>query len=349
MENRKEASSRRTARSVTAVSAALVAGCLGLITGCATTDATGKALVAHQAEIARESGPLETAAARQPGPLVTEYFASADALEPAYRFPGRRVFGMIDAGRYLLGCVLLLGTAPSPRGTIIALHGYNAYSAFNLSALYRLVEDGWAVVAVDLPGHGNSSGERGTIGDFSEYADSIRSVVLWTENQKAYDLPRPLFLLGHSTGGAAALETLWDYPAGIDGAVLLAPLLAPRRFALTSTFARISSAFSSSGPIPGPRQGYLCFDRMPFEWVKSLSRWRSGLSRRPTIDTPILVVQGAQDRSVDAKANVRALTAVAPQAEVRILAGRGHVLLDRAAAQEETLAAVECFLDSRDR
>ena len=347
MENRKEGSSRRTARSVAV--AALVALGLGLLAGCATADATGKALVAHQAEIARESGPLETAATRQAGPLVTEYFSSADALEPAYRFPGRRVFGMIDAGQYRLGCVLLLGSAPSSRGTIVALHGYNAYSAFNLSALYRLVEDGWAVVAVDLPGHGNSSGERGAIGDFSEYADSIRDVVRWTETQKAYDLPRPLVLLGHSTGGAATLETLWDYPAGIDRAVLLAPLLAPRRFALTSTFARISSAFFPSGPIPGPRQGYLCFDRMPFELVKSLSRWRSGLPRRPILDTPILVVQGALDRNVDPVANVRALYAVAPRAEVRILAGRGHVLLDRAAAQEETLAAIEGFIDGRGR
>ena len=315
------------------------------LAGCATVDSTGIALAAHQEAIAREVGPLETAATRQGGPLVAEYLSNADALEPEYRFPGTRVLGMVDCESCRLGCVLLLGPASPPRGTIVALHGYNAYSAFNLSALYRLAENGWAVVAVDLPGHGNSSGTRGYIGDFSEYADSVRDIVRWIGDQKAYDLPRPLVLLGHSTGGAAALETLWDHPEGIDRAVLVAPLIEPRHFTLTSTIARVSSAFSPYGPIPGAKQGYLCFDRMPFEWVKALARWRSGLKMRPAIDIPILVVQGDADRSVDCNANLRAISAIAPKAEVQVLTGRGHVLLDRSDAQEETLAAVESFLD----
>lgn len=331
------------------VAAALIIAAGLALSGCATVDTTGIALAAHQDAIAREVGPLELAASRQNGPLVAEYFACADALEPSYRFPGTRVLGMVDCEVCRLGCVLLLGPASPPRGTIIALHGYNAYSAFNLSALYRLAEDGWAVVAVDLPGHGNSSGTRGYIGDFSEYADSINDIVRWIGDQKANVLPRPLVLFGHSTGGAAALETLWDHPEGIDRAILVAPLIEPRRFWLTSTIARVSSAFSPYGPIPGPKQGCLCFDRMPFEWVKALGRWRSGLEKRPAIDIPILVVQGDADRNVDCNANLRALSAIAPKAEVRILAGRGHVLLDRSAAQEETLAAVEAFLDENAR
>lgn len=313
---------------------------------CASIDATGPALIAHQEAIAREAGPLETATQRQDGPLVSEYFDKADSLEPAYRFPGTRVFGMIDGATSQLGCVLLRGKDAPPRGTIIALHGYNGYSAFNLSALYRLAEDGWAVVAVDLPGHGNSSGPRGYIGDFSEYAVAVRDVVAWTESQKDYALPRPLVLLGHSTGGAAALETLWDYPAGIDRAVLLAPLLAPRRFALNSSFARVSSLFSTAGPIPGPKQGYLCFDRMPFAWVRALAVYRSRIGKRPTIEIPVLAVQGDADKALNWKANLRAISRIAPNAEVRLLSGRGHVLLDRSAAQEETLAVIKAFLDT---
>jgi len=330
-----------------AAALAIIVSVGSAISGCASVDVTGNALIAHQEAIAREAGPLETASPWQSGPLVNEYFASADALEPSYQFPGSRVFGMVDCELCRLGCVILRGHDSPPRGTIVALHGYNSYSALNLSALYRLAEEGWVVVAVDLPGHGNSGGERGYIGDFSEYADSVRDVVAWIDSQKNYALPRPLTLLGHSTGGAAVLEALWDHPEGIDRAVLLAPLLEPRRFAFTASFASISSAFSPYGPIPGPRQGYLCFDRMPFKWVKALARWRSALKVRPAIAIPLLVVQGDADRAIDCDANLRALSAIAPKAEVCVLLGRGHVLLDRSAAQEETLAAVEAFLDGR--
>ncbi len=327
-----------------AIGFAAVMSCIS----CASVDVTGPALIAHQEAIAREAGPLETASVRQDGPLVSEYFDKADSLEPSWRFPGTRVFGMIDGASCQLGCVLLRGKDSPPRGTIIALHGYNSYSAFNLSALYRLAEDGWAVVAVDLPGHGNSSGQRGYIGDFSEYADAVRDVVAWTESQKDYDLPHPLVLLGHSTGGAAMLETIWDYPAGIDRAVLLAPLLAPRRFALNSSFARISSLFSPAGPIPGPKQGYLCFDRMPFAWVRALGVYRSRIGKRGTIEIPVLAIQGDADRAINWKANIRAISRVAPNAELRLLAGRGHVLFDRSSAQEETLAVIKAFLDTQE-
>lgn len=328
-----------------AVSVSIALAALLSCSACASIDATGPALIAHQEAIAREAGPLETASVRQDGPLVSEYFDKADALEASYRFPGTRIFGMIEGASNQLGCVLLLGNDSPSRGTIIALHGYNAYSAFNLSALYRLASDGWAVVAVDLPGHGNSSGPRGYIGDFSEYADAVRDVVAWTESQKTYVLPRPLVLLGHSTGGAAVLETLWDYPAGIDRAVLLAPLLAPRRFALNSAFARVSSAFTPAGPIPGPKQGYLCFDRMPFAWVRALGVYRSRIGKRAKIEIPVLAVQGDADNALNWKANIRAISSVAPNAELRVLSGKGHVLFDRSSAQEETLAAIKDFLD----
>jgi alpha-beta hydrolase superfamily lysophospholipase len=327
------------------LTAALAAAALVAVT-CASLKPEEDALAKLREALAAEAGPLERAAAPQTGPYVTEYFANADRLEPGYVFPGTRLLGTVDAAGYRLGVVLLLPpTGVGERGTIIAWHGYAGYSAFNLPFLYRLSADGWPVLAVDLPGHGFSSGPSADIGDFSEYGACVNGVKKWMRAQTRFAFPRPLVLLGHSTGGSAVLESLWQDPAGVDRAVLLAPLLEPNGFWFTSSVAGCAGTFASGGPMPGPRQGYLSPYEMPFSWVKALGRWRDALRQRPPLALPILVVQGDHDKTLDWKAGLADLKRIAPDAEVKVLAGRGHTLLDRGPAQAETLEAVRVFLE----
>ncbi len=328
--------------SLTALFAAAAMSCLT----CAGLKPEVAALDRIRSGLAREAGPLEAATLPQHGPFVTQYWANADELVPGYRYPGKRLLGTIDAGGYRLGVVLLLPPAGAPaRGTIVALHGYTGYSALNLPALYHLAVDGWTLLAVDLPGHGFSSGPSADIRDFSEYGACVRGVIDWLRSQKKYDFKRPLVLLGHSTGGSAVLEALWQNPAGVDKAVLLAPLLVPRDFGLTSGLADIASLFAPEGPIPGKRTGYLSPYDIPFSWVEALERWKDKLPGRPALTLPVLVVQGDADKTLDWRTDLAILKRIVPGAEVRILKGCGHTLFDRGRAQAETLAAVEEFLN----
>jgi alpha-beta hydrolase superfamily lysophospholipase len=310
---------------------------------CASLRPQVEALDALRDALAREAGPLDTARVPQTGPLVAEYFANADLLEPGYSFPGTRIMGTITTAGYRLGAVLLLPAAPA-RGTIIAWHGYSGYSALNLSALYRLVEDGWSVLAVDLPGHGFSSGPAGDIGDFSDYGACVRGAIDWRNSQKAFSLPLPLVLLGHSTGGAAVLEALWQRSTDIDRVVLLAPLIDLGSSGFASCMVGGASLFAPDGRVTGRRSGYLSPYEIPFTWVKALGRWRAKLDERPTIATPLLMLQGDADKVLDWRSNIDDLKRFAPDAVVLVLRGRGHTLFDRSAAQAKALAAIREFL-----
>jgi lysophospholipase len=316
-----------------------------ILTTCTTVSPqTETRLQTLRESIAEEAGPLESVVLPQNGPYVSDYFIQADRLEPAYHFSGVRIMGTIDGTDFRLGAILLLPPQKKPQGTIIAFHGYASYTAFTLSALYRLAEDNWSILAVDLPGHGFSSGRSGDIGDFRQYGVCAADAIAWVKKQKTYDLPKPMVLLGHSTGGTAVLETLWEHPSDIDRAILLAPLIEPKNFGFTSRMAGFFHAFAEAVPLPGPKQGYLGFEEMPFSWVASLSRWKASLATRPVITLPVLVVQGDADKTLDWKSDIKLLKKEIPGATVRILSGRHHSLFDRGETQTETLAVIREYL-----
>ncbi|MFZ4618279.1 MAG: alpha/beta hydrolase, partial [Rectinemataceae bacterium] len=86
-----------------------------------------------------------------------------------------------------IGAALLL---PPPgvdtRGTILAWHGYLSYGVYLVPGLERLAERGWACLSADLPGHGFSTGEPGSIADFSDYARVTDAVLAWANGQTTY-------------------------------------------------------------------------------------------------------------------------------------------------------------------
>jgi alpha-beta hydrolase superfamily lysophospholipase len=315
-----------------------------LLSSCAVFGPPQDKVMSLRDSIAMEAGPLESVVLPQNGPYVTDYFTRADKYLSHYRFPGKRIMGYINTTDYRLGVILLLPPQEKLKGTIIAFHGYAAYSAFNLPALYRISAHGWAILAVDLPGHGFSSGYSGDIKDFSQYGVCISDIKAWIKRQQTYILPKPLVLLGHSTGGSAVLEALWQDPGGIDKAVLLAPLIKPRYFEYTSCIASFMQLFMYAGPMVGPKQGYLSPEVMPFTWVNALRRWRKHLSERPIITVPVLILQGDADRTLDWKDGLDFLKQKIPGATIKIISGGPHTLLNHGPIQSEIIAQILEFL-----
>ena len=88
----------------------------------------------------------------------------------------------------------------------------------------RLVEErGYAVYALDHRGHGRSGGERANIERFQYVVSDLGTFVGRAQRQHP---DAPVFLLGHSMGGAIALACVVRNPGGLKGLVLSAPALA---------------------------------------------------------------------------------------------------------------------------
>jgi acylglycerol lipase len=107
-------------------------------------------------------------------------------------------------------------------GVVVLLHGYGEHLGLYDPLARRLARDGIAVHAMDAVGHGRSDGERALIASWDYFVDDARVLVALAREQHP---GRPLVLVGHSGGGAAAYLLALRSP-GIAQAIVLsgAPL-----------------------------------------------------------------------------------------------------------------------------
>lgn len=96
---------------------------------------------------------------------------------------------------------------------IVLIHGLGEHYARYSDWSARFVDKGFAVVGIDLPGHGRSEGKRGHIKDFHEYNQIIESVAKFAFS-KFGELPIGLY--GHSLGGNIILNYLLTNIFGFD-------------------------------------------------------------------------------------------------------------------------------------
>lgn len=120
----------------------------------------------------------------------------------------------------------------TPRAAIALLHGLaehaGRYAAFAAAMNAADID----VYAIDLRGHGHASGRRAWAARFDEYLDDADALVAHAGAACA-QRGTPLFLMGHSMGGAiAALYAIERAPQGsvpLAGLLLSSPALAPGR------------------------------------------------------------------------------------------------------------------------
>ena len=107
------------------------------------------------------------------------------------------------------------------QGTVVVLHGYAMGKEVMGSFAALLADAGFDVVLVDLPGHGESSGEFVTWG--IREAEAINAL---REALEARSASRPLIGFGISLGGSVALRAAATEP-GWDAVVALQPFEDP--------------------------------------------------------------------------------------------------------------------------
>ena len=91
-----------------------------------------------------------------------------------------------------------------PKGTVLLVHGFGEHSGrYREEVVPYLSEQGLAVFAFDLVGHGKSDGKRGHCQGYGQLMDLLSDAVAETQNR----FPGlPLFLYGHSMGGNLVLN-----------------------------------------------------------------------------------------------------------------------------------------------
>jgi alpha-beta hydrolase superfamily lysophospholipase len=91
-----------------------------------------------------------------------------------------------------------------PRAVLVVVHGLKDHSSRYAELAELLVARGIAVYALDLRGHAHSAGVRVGVDRFEDYLADLDVLVRHVQQREG---GAPMFLFGHSMGGAIA--TLW--------------------------------------------------------------------------------------------------------------------------------------------
>lgn len=110
-------------------------------------------------------------------------------------------------------------SAPS-KGRVLLIHGMSEHSARHLETEKALLDLNFSVVRFDLRGAGQSGGRRQWVRSFDDYIEDVSTVYRWICRERE---PKPLYLFGHSLGGAIGLSFLEYYQKAFQGCILSAP------------------------------------------------------------------------------------------------------------------------------
>jgi alpha-beta hydrolase superfamily lysophospholipase len=111
----------------------------------------------------------------------------------------------------------------SPRAVVVIAHGAGEHSGRYAHVAARLVDDGYAVYALDHRGHGHSEGHRAHVDRMDNLVADLDSFVVLASGEHP---GVRTFLLGHSLGGAISLRYAIRHQDRLTGLILSGTLAA---------------------------------------------------------------------------------------------------------------------------
>lgn len=244
------------------------------------------------------------------------------------------------------------GTAGGP--TILMIHGLAGQLRHFTYALFPLLAARFRLIAIDRPGSGHS--ER-----FGDAGAGLRAqAAMIHEFLRREGIERPL-VVGHSLGGAIALQLALDHPDSVGGLALLAPLTAPQRtppvvfrgiaiasrtlrFVVAHTIAvpiairrRRAVLAMAFGPNPVPpdyptRGGSLlglrpaAFSATAADLLAAFHDLPALAARYESLQVPVGVFFGASDRILDPREHGVAFQSRLPEVDLELREGLGHMV-----------------------
>ena len=201
------------------------------------------------------------------------------------------------------------------RGAVIIVHGLAEHSNRYAHVASYLVENGYAVFALDHLGHGKSDGERCFVKTFADYIEPLHELVLRVKQNYS---GKPVHMLGHSLGGLITNIYLLQHQNELMSAVLSSPLVMIRggASAMQSLIMKCISFFSPQTGVFQLDAGQVCSDpKVVEEYINDPLVYSGKVTARlmteigaamarvvqqaREITLPMLVVQGGKDVMVD--------------------------------------------------
>ena len=108
------------------------------------------------------------------------------------------------------------------KAVLLIVHGLGEHSGRYMNVVNHFVPLGYAAYALDHIGHGKSGGEREMVQTFADFTDTL---AIFYDMVTGWQPAKPVFLLGHSMGGAIACYYLIDHQDQFKGAVISAPAI----------------------------------------------------------------------------------------------------------------------------
>jgi alpha-beta hydrolase superfamily lysophospholipase len=233
----------------------------------------------------------------------------------------------------------------TPKANLLLQHGLGEYSEryvwqYN-QLIPKLVANGFNVYAIDLPGHGESIGERGLV-------DLNDALMHHLAARTAIEGDLPTVLFGHSLGGLITAASLVANPTGVVAAVLSSSAMQSPSKAWERILSKVVTAINPSGDMPLPRPGEEALTR-DLELLKLIAaddRMYHGKARNlvartvlelsdfvwSKIDswqTPTLIIHGDKDLSTNHLQSIALMDAIpAKDKTLKIYPGGFHELLN---------------------
>lgn len=235
---------------------------------------------------------------------------------------------------------------PEARAALLVVHGLGEHSGRYAEFGESMATRGISTFALDLRGHGLSSGRRGHVPRFGVFLEEIDRFRREVDGLAGAGVP--LFLFGQSMGGLIALRYLEDWSGRFRGAVIAAPWLAtampvPRwKVAAATALMRILPALPfrhgidpaalsrDAGIVAAYRADPLVHRSItPRAFHEVSAAMHAVLQRHDRIRDPVLFLIPGDDRVVDSDRSLRfARAIVSADVAIRVYPGHYHELLN---------------------
>ena len=241
---------------------------------------------------------------------------------------------------------------------VVFIHGaQNEHSVWGLHTRW-FAHHGFAVLAVDLPGHGRSAGKP--LPSIEDLADWIE---LLLERVGAGDTAKNVALVGHSMGSLTALECASRHPARIARIALVGTAVPmpvsdallgaakdkePKAISMINTWSHSPRGTIGGNTVPGmwmlgtsrrlmqrQQSGVLYND------LAACNAYLHGMDAAAALACPALIISGNKDMMTHPKAAAK-LAGVIREVKSVSLDGAGHALM--AEQPDAVLGALRSFL-----
>jgi len=284
-----------------------------------------------------------------------DYYFDLFDLDPEKDIPGvEHFFGSFDSGEFNIAAHIY--RPAEYKATVVLVHGYLNHTGQLTHLIRFLLENGYAVCAYDMPGHGLSSGEGAWMDDFEKYAkvlDDFKGLV-------AERCQGPYHVIGFSHGSCGIIQReLEGKDVFFDKVVLTSPLVHPVQWKKAQATYRLYWFFRKDVPRVLSRNSsdksflefnrekdFLHVQRVPLIWVRGLEKWNAKIDALEPRDREILVIQGDKDKTVDWKYNLKLLSEKFTAEQIIIANAKHEMFNESPEIKKQVFREIGSYLES---